>query len=121
MDHEAFENEMIDTVNRHSGEWDQLTFDGEFPEPIKKRKVKVFSKEDASALKSGLTRTLVALFTAFLFGLSVFAFIATATATGYWAVLLFLSAIVLMVFAFIFLYAQGISPKGEGGKYEEKE
>ena len=120
MDHEAFENEMIDTVNRHSGEWDQLSFDGEFPEPIKKHKFKVFSKEDASALKTGLVRVLAALCTAFLFGLSVFAFIATATATGYWAVILFLAAIVLMVFAFIFLYAQGISPKGTGGQYETK-
>lgn len=118
MDHEAYENEMIDTVNRHSGNWDRVTSDGEFPENVNHHKVKVFWKKDASTLKTGLKRMVVALFTAFLFGLSIFAFIATATATGYWAVVLFLAAIVLMVWAFIFLYAQGISPKGAGGKYE---
>ena len=114
MDHEAFENEMFDAVNRHA---EEQSGQGETGVP----KVKLLTKKDTSALKNGLKRMIVALFTAFLFGLSVFAFIATATATGYWAVLLFLSAIVLLVWAFVFLYAQGISPKGEGGKYEEKE
>jgi hypothetical protein len=61
---------------------------------------------------------LLAIFTAFLFGLSIFSFIATATATGYWAVILFISAIVLLVWAFLFLYAQGIV--NGGGRYVEK-
>lgn len=117
MDHEAFEKEMIDTVNRHSGEWKQITFDGEFAEAPKSHKVKIITKKDVSTLATGLKRMLVALFTAILFGLSIFAFIATATATGYWAVILFIAAIVLMLWAFIFMYAQGISA---GGKYESK-
>ena len=111
MDHEAFENEMFDAVNRHAEEHDGQVKTGT-------PKVKVITKNDASALKTGLKRMAVALFTAFLFGLSVFAFIATATATGYWAVLLFIAAIVLLVWAFIFLYAQGIG--NGGGRYEEK-
>ena len=118
MDHEEYESKMIDTVNHHSGEWDQLTFDSEFTEAHKSHKVKIITKEDVSTLATGLKRILVALFTAFLFGLSVSAFILTATAHGYWAVILFIAAIVLMVWAFIFLYAQGVSA---GGKYESKE
>ena len=120
MDHEAFEKEMINSVNRHSEKWDQITFDGEFPEEVNNHKVKVFDKKDASALKTGLKRMTVALATAFLFALSIFCFIITATATGYWAVILFFAAVVHMVWAFILLYAQGISPKGAGGKYESK-
>lgn len=108
MDHEAFENEMIDTVNRHAEEQSGQVKIG-IP------KVKVITKKDTSALKTGLKRMVVALFTAFLFALSVFAFIVTATATGYWAVLSFFAAIVLMVWAIIFLYAQGIV--NGGGRY----
>jgi hypothetical protein len=66
-------------------------------------------KKKAKILGRGLKRMMIALFTAILFALSVYAFIAAATATGYWAVVLFLSAIVLMVGAFVFLYAQGIT------------
>ena len=101
MDHEAFENEMIDGVNRHAEESGR--FDGNIP------KQAVITKTDTLTLKMGLNRMVLALFTAFLFGLSVFSFIATATATGYWAVILFISAIVLLVWAIIFLYAQGIA------------
>ena len=117
MDHDAFEKEMFESVNRHSGEWKLLTFDGEFEEAPKSHKLKVFTKKDVSTLVTGLKVLVVALFTASLFGLAVFAFIATATATGYWAVVLFIAAIVLLLWAFIFLYAQGVSV---GGKYESK-
>lgn len=103
MDHEEYENQMIDGVNRHAeeraGTYESATV-------AKKR---VFTKTDARALRQGLKRTVLALFTAVLFALSVYGFIAVATVTGYWAVGLFLSAIVVMGSAFILLYAQGIT------------
>lgn len=104
MDHEAFETKMFNTVNHHSAE------------RISRPKVTIVTKKDTSALKVGLKRMVIALFTAVLFASSVFSFIATATATGYWAVVLFLAAIVQLVWAYIFLYAQGITrveSKGE--------
>lgn len=97
MDHEAFEKEMIDTVNRHAAEKSGCSTRT------------AITKKDTATLKIGLKRMMVALFTAVLFALSVYSFIATATVTGYWAVVLFLSAIVLLVWAFILLYAQGIT------------
>jgi hypothetical protein len=66
-------------------------------------------KRIAKVLWRGLKRMVIALFTASLFGLSVYAFIAAATAVGYGSVILFLSAIVLLAWAFRFLYAQGIT------------
>ena len=76
------------------------------------------NKTDRRILKTGIKRVVVAMFTAFLFALSVCAVILTATATGYWAVILFISAIVLLIWAIIFLYAQGIA--SGGGHYVEK-
>lgn len=105
MDHEAFEKEMIDTVNRHSGEWDQLTFDSEFAEVPKAPKTK---SADMKTLGRGLKRTLLALITALWFAVSVCCFIMVATAEGYWAVLVFFAALVFLMFGLIFLYAQGI-------------
>ena len=111
MDHEAYENEMIDGVNRHAEE-QSVRFETSIP------KRAVITKEDTTALKTGLKRMLLALLTAFLFALSIFSFVATATATGYWAVILFISAIVLLGWSFVLLYAQGIV-KGDG-RYVEK-
>lgn len=111
MDHEAYEKEMIDTVNRHAEE-QGVQFETSIPQRA------VITKKDTSTLKIGLKRMLLALLTAFLFGLSIFSFIATATATGYWAVILFISAIVLLGWAFVLLYAQGIV--NGGGHYVEK-
>lgn len=105
MDHEAYEKEMIEAVNRHS------------EEKSKGPKRTVITKKDASVLKIGLKRTLLALLTAGLFALAVYDFIAVATATGYWAVALFLAAIVLLIAVFTLLYAQGIihvESKGDG-------
>lgn len=106
MDH--LEKEMIDIVNHHAKEKSQhLNVGG--------HKYAVITKKDTATLKTGLKRLAIALLTAFLFALSVFAFVATATATGYWAVVLFFSAIVLMFWVFILLYAQGIShTEGKG-------
>lgn len=63
----------------------------------------------------GLKRMVMALFTAGLLGLSVYAFIATATATGYWAVVLFASGIVQMGWAFRLLKAQGTNKAESDG------
>ena len=97
------EKEIIDIVNQHA-------------KTTVTPKRTVVTKKDKGALKIGLKRVAIALFTAFLFALSAFAFIATATATGYWAVILFLSAIVLLVWAFVFLYAQGITTQESKGE-----
>ena len=66
-------------------------------------------KKNATLLWRGLKRVVTALFTAGLFGLSVYAFIATATATGYRAVVLFISGIVQLKWAFRLLSAQGVT------------
>ena len=104
MDHEAYETQMFDTVNRHSAE------------RISRPKVAIVTKKDTSALKTGLKRMVIALFTALLFAFAVISFIFTATATGYWAVILFLAAIVELVWAFILLYAQGITREESKGE-----
>jgi fatty acid desaturase len=99
MDHEAYENEMIDTINRHAEEKSRQTTAAK----------RVFTKTDARTLRQGIKRTLIAILTAVLFALSVCCFIAVAFAAGYWAVIVFFSAIVLLGLAFILLYAQGIT------------
>ncbi len=101
MDHNAYEKEMIDGVNRNADERVQYA--------------DAHKSTDAKTLWRGFKRMLLAIITATMFALSVYCFIATATVTGYWAVALFLSAIVLMFFAFTLLYAQGITyTEGEG-------
>lgn len=67
-----------------------------------------FTKADARSLWLGCKRVLVALLTAVSFALTGYAFIAVATATGYWAVALFIAAIVLTIWSFALLYAQGV-------------
>lgn len=109
MDHEAYETQMFDTINHHSGDKDGKP-------KVKIPKVAIVTKKDTSALKMGLKRMAIALFTAALFASSVFSFIFTATATGYWAVVLFLAAIVQLVWAVIFLYAQGITREESKGE-----
>jgi hypothetical protein len=112
MDHEAYENEMIDSVNRHADEKDLYADAFESTVTTKKS---VFAKTDAKALKLGLKRTLLAIFTALLFALAVFCFILVATAKGYWAVMLFFAALAFMGCGYIFLYAQGITNAGSKG------
>ena len=113
MNHEAYEKEMIDTVNRHSAEWDQLTFADEFPDTKKGSKHK---GEDARTLRRGLKRMAIAILTAIVFLLTVFTYIAVATATGYAAVLLFFLGVVLTVVTYILLYAQGVTQvESKGG------
>ena len=71
----------------------------------------VVTKTDTKTVAIGLKRTLIALLTLLTFGVSVFGFIVTATASGYAAVGMFFASILLMNFSFILLYAQGITKK----------
>lgn len=103
MNHNAFENEMIDTVNRHAEEKNADTH-----KSTATSKKSVFTKTDVMNLRRGFKSTVLALFTALEFGLSILTFISVASATGYWAVALFILALGMMVLAFILLYAQGI-------------
>jgi ABC-type polysaccharide/polyol phosphate export permease len=103
MNHDAFEQEMIDTVNRHAEETSTST--NESTAAVKKS---VFTKTDVMKLKLGVKCTALALITALLSVLAALCFIAVASATGYWAVALFFIAIVLLFWAIVFLYAQGI-------------
>jgi hypothetical protein len=72
-------------------------------------------KKNATLLWRGLKRVVTALFTAGLFGLSVYALIATATATGYGAVVLFVSGIVQLKWAFRLLKVQGTNKAESDG------
>jgi hypothetical protein len=103
MDHEAYENQMIEAVNRNA---EDKTGTHESAVPTKRL---LFTKTDARTLKRGIKRTVLALLTAILFALSVYSFIAVASVTGYRAVGLFFVAIMMLIMAFILLYAQGIT------------
>lgn len=76
------------------------------------------SKTDVNALKRGLRRMTLALYTAVTFAVSLVGFIAVAMVPGYLAVLLFFVSIFVAGFSFILLYAQGIvrekTKKGQG-------
>ena len=111
MDHEAYENEMIDFVNRNA---EEKSLNASTLESKVTARTPLMNKMDANILKLGLKRMLIAIITAALFFFSVCGFIAVATATGYLAVFIFLTSIVAMVCAFIFLYAQGITRKTGG-------
>jgi hypothetical protein len=71
-------------------------------------------------LKTGLKRMGVALFTAALYALAVFDFIAVATAPGYLAVLLLIVALMLLGMAFILTYAQGLTKVHEESQGEDE-
>ena len=103
MDHETFENEMIETVNQH-GDSVIYTETQEKSSPVTK-------KNDARIVFTGLKRTLVALMTVAFFALAVLGFIAVAKMQGYMAVLVFFASVVSLLGSFTFLYAQGIVTK----------
>ena len=108
MDHEAYENEMMDAINRHG---EAVTH------PVNEPKwSQVVTKNDSRVVARGLKRTLLALLTAALFVISIVGFIAVASAPGYLAVLLFFASILALVSSVVLLYAQGITrieSKGE--------
>jgi hypothetical protein len=66
-------------------------------------------------IKRGLKCLAFALLTAAIFAVSVYGFIAVATAPGYLAVMLFLGSIVALAVAFTLLYALGIIAAGRSG------
>ena len=103
MDHEAYENEMIEVINRHGEEAAEKT--------AKPKLTPVVTKNDARVLVTGLKRTLLALLTAGTFASAVMGFIATTKAPGYLAVVLFVASILALISSFILLYAQGLGPK----------
>ena len=100
MDHESYENEMMDAVNRHGESADQKIIDASSSPVVNKNDVRVVAR--------GLRRTLIALLTAAKFALAVIGFITVAKAPGYLAVLLFFASILALGCSFILLYAQGI-------------
>ena len=105
MDHEAFEKQMIYTVNRNAEE--------------KKVENIVITKTDKRTFKRGLMRSLFALLTAVIFALAVFCFIATAQAPGYIAVVLFIAGIITSFCGILFLYAQGLGNVESNGDSNE--
>lgn len=108
MDHEAYENEMIDVINRHG--------EDAAKEDTKAKWSMVMNKNDARVLARGLKRTLLALLTAATLALAVMGLITVATAPGYLAVVLFFASILALIASFVLLYAQGIirvESKGE--------
>ena len=79
------------------------------------------NKVDVKILKRGLKRVGVAILTTAIFISSVVGLIATATAPGYLAVLLFLLSIAGLLATFVLLYAQGINRRIiKDGKGESK-
>ena len=107
MNHDVYEKEMIDGVNRHANG----TIN---PSNNVTPKAKVVTKTDKKALKMGLKRMAVALLTALTFGASFAGFVGVVTLPGYLAVVLFIFSVMLMAIAVTLLYAQGINPKKSG-------
>ena len=105
MNHEVYEKQMIDAVNRNAEE--------------KKVKQSVVTKTDKRTFKRGLMRSLFALITAAVFALGVFCFIATAKAPGYIAVVLFIAGVMTSFCGIIFMYAQGITDVESTGDSNE--
>lgn len=103
MDHDAYENHMIEAINQHGEKTNA--------EPVKK---KIMNKSDAIVVAVGLKRTLLALLTAAISAISVVGLITVAKVTGYIAVLLFFASILGLLGAFVLLYAQGISRTESG-------
>jgi len=108
MNHEAFEKEMIDAVNRNAEEKaEQFELGVSENTPTQKRPV--VNKQDARILKRGLKRTMLALWTVMQFAIAMLGFITVATAPGYLAVVLFFVSVLILVIAIVLLYAQGIT------------
>lgn len=104
MDHEAYEKQMIESVNRNAEEASKPLDVG-----TSEKVNSVVGKRDTSILKRGLKRTLLALVTVGLFAISACGFFKTATTPGYLAVLLFLLSVFEMMAAVTLLYTQGIT------------
>jgi hypothetical protein len=101
MDHEAWEDKLLETFERREEEAAKAAG--------KVKKNQVMSKTDARTVIVGIRRTLLAFVTLLLLGASVLGFVAVASAHGYLAVLLFFVSILGLFASFTLLYAQGIT------------
>ena len=111
MDHEAWEDKILETFERREEEAAKAT--------VKVKKNQVMGKTDARTIIVGIRRTLLAFMTILLLAAAVLGFIAVASAHGYLAVLLFFVSILGLFASFILLYAQGITnvaPKESQGE-----
>ncbi len=98
MDHDAYENHMIETINQHGEKTTTETV-----------KTKFMNKDDVRVVTMGLKRTLLALLTAAMLAGAVMGFIAVTKVSGYMAVLVFFASVLALIGSFIFLCAQGIT------------
>ena len=100
MDHEAYENEMIEAVNQHG--------DAAPDQVITSKQNRVINKKDVRVVARGIRRTILALLTAATLGASMLGFYTVSIVSGYMAVLLFFASVLGIVVAVMLLYAQGI-------------
>ena len=100
MDHEAYENEMIEAVNQHG--------DAAPDQVITSKQNRVINKKDVRAVGRGIRRTILALLTAATLAASALGFYTVSIMCGYMAVLLFFASVLGMVVTVVLLYAQGI-------------
>ena len=112
MNHEAYENEMINGVNRHAGEWNYITFDNETTDTVESVPVK---RTGVKTLGRGLCRMIMGLITAGIFGISICDFILVSRETGYRAVAMFFAGVVMLLSAIAAVYGQGIVGKESQG------
>lgn len=110
MDHDVYENHMIETINQH----------GE--KTVKEKCNLVMNKNDTKVVVTGLKRTLLAFATLAMLAVAVFGFITVAKAQGYIAVVIFFASIIALIASYTLLYAQGIISKAtskSGGEENE--
>ena len=106
MDHEAYENQMIDGVNRNAEEKSKHVETSSFEYTAKV--IPLFTKRDSGILSRGFKCAILALVTLAAFAFSVAGFIITAMAPGYLAVASFIVSLLILGCAFILLYALGL-------------
>ena len=108
MDHDVYEEQMIDMVNRHADESAKA-------QPKVTTQEQVSGKLMAMTFWRGTKTLILALITVAIFALTANSFLMVGSKAGWWAVVAFLGGIVLLFFAAAFLYALGlvIGRKGE--------
>lgn len=111
MDHNAWENQILETFERREAEAAKAV--------AMTKPNQVITKTDAKTVAVGIKRTLLALLTILFLGAAVYGFVAVASASGYIAVLLFFASVLGLIASYILLYAQGITnvvPKESKGE-----
>lgn len=103
MDHEAYENHMIEAINQHGEEAAK--------DAVNAKSNPVINKNDSRVVVVGLKRTLIALLTAATLAIAILGLVTVAKVSGYMAVLLFFASVLALIGSFILLYAQGLPPK----------